>query len=108
MTATSPANQTARAGIWRRAREQLLLEDGERQVRTRTPEQQTTIAKYHRAAAQRAAVADELSDARSVVSSMVLYREAIRLFIGAAVTAHDAASQPRELLADADSAWEAL
>ena len=108
MMATSPAHPTSRAGIWRRAREQFLLEDSERQVRTRRPEQQDVVGKYHRAAAERAAVADDLSDGRSIVSSMLLYREAIRLFIAAAVAAHDDASDPRAALADADAPWQAL
>jgi hypothetical protein len=85
-----------------------LLQHSERQVRTRPPEQQALVARYHRAALERAAVAADLWDARGTVSSMLLYREAIRLFIAAAVTAHDASADPRAVLADADSPWEAL
>ena len=108
MTATSTAQQNPRAAIWRRARDRFLLEGVERQVRTRRPEQQAVVARYHRAALERAAVADDLWDARGTVSSMVLYREAIRLFIAAAVTAHDPSSDPAAVLADANSPWEAL
>ncbi len=103
------AEGTAAFGVlWRRARARFLLEDVERQVRSQRPEQQAVVEKYHRAAAQRAAVADELSDSRRVASSMLLYGEAARLFIAAAVTAHDVACDPRALLADADAPWEAL
>jgi len=108
MTAASTAQQAPRAAIWRRARDRFLLENIERQVRTRRPEQQAVVARYHRAALERAAVADDLWDARGTVSSMILYREAIRLFIAAAVTAHDPAADPQAVLADADSPWEAL
>jgi hypothetical protein len=108
MTSTPPIPQPLRAGIWRRARDRFLLEDVERQVRSRLPEQQAVVRRYHRAAARRAADADELADLRSMASSMVLYRDAVRLFIAAAVTAHDIAADPRALLADTDSPWEAL
>ena len=108
MTATSSAHPTSPAGIWRRAWDHFLLEDRERQVRARSPEQQEVVGKYYRAALERAAVADDLSDARGIVSSMLLYREAVRLFIAAVVTAHDAGADPRALLADADSPWQAL
>ena len=108
MTATTPINQPSRAGLWRRARDQFLLEDVEREVRSRRPEQQALVGSYHRAAARRAGVADDLADARSMASSMLLYRDAVRLFIAAAVTARDVAADPRALLADTDSPWEAL
>jgi len=108
MTATSTVSPPPRGAIWRRARNHFLLADREDQVRTRPPEQQAVVARYHRAAVERAAVADDLWDARGTVSSMLLYREAIRLFIAAAVTAHDASSDPRAVLADAESPWEAL
>jgi hypothetical protein len=108
MTASSTAQQTPRAAIWRRARDHFLLEGIERQVRTRRPEQQALVARYHRAALERAAVADDLWDARGTVSSMLLYREAIRLFIAAAVAAHDPSSDPGTVLADGNSPWEAL
>jgi hypothetical protein len=108
MTATSTAPQPSHAPIWRRVRDRFFLENNERQVRTRRPEQQAVVARYHRAALERAAVADDLWDARGAVSSMLLYREAIRLFIAAAATAHDASSDPRAVLADAESPWAAL
>jgi hypothetical protein len=95
-------------GIWRRARDHFLLEDVERQVRSRLPERQAMVNRYYRAAARRAAVAAELADAHSMASSMLLYRDAVRLFIAAAVTAHDVAADPGALLADANSPWEAL
>ena len=102
------ARQPSGAGIWRRARSRFLMEDVEQQVRSRSPERQDVVARYHRAAVRRTSVADELSDARSIASAMLLYRDAVRLFIVAAVTAHDTASDPRALLAEADSPWEAL
>jgi hypothetical protein len=108
MTATSPPDHLSPAGIWRRVRDHFLLESSERQVRTRSPEQQEMVAKYHRAGVERSTAADDLSGASGIVSSMLLYREAARLFIAAAVTAHDAGANPRALLADADSPWEAL
>jgi hypothetical protein len=86
----------------------FLLEDVERQVRSRRSEQQAVVGRYHRAAARRAAIAAELSDTNGIASSMLLYRDAARLFIVAAVTAHDVAADPRALLADTDSPWEAL
>ena len=108
MSETSTAPQPSRTPIWARARDHFFLGHSERQVRTRLPEQQAVVARYHRAALERAAVADDLWDARGTVSSMLLYREAIRLFIAAAVTAHDPSSDPGTVLADANSPWEAL
>ncbi len=101
------ANQSSYAGIWRRARSQFLLEDVEQQVRSRRPEQQDIVARFHRAAVRRTSVADgafrlaqhRLGDA---------YRDAARLFIVAAVAAHDVAADPRAVLADSHSPWEAL
>ncbi len=108
MRATSLANQPSRTGIWRRARDRFLLEDVEREVSSRRPEQQDVVARYHRAAALRAEAADDLFGARSSASSMILYRDAVRLFIAAAVTAHDGSADPRAVLADENSPWEAL
>lgn len=94
--------------IWRRARDRFLLEDVEREVRSRRPDQQAVVARYHRAAVRRAEAADDLFGARIGASSMLLYRDAVRLFIAAAVTAHDGGADPRAVLADENSPWEAL
>ena len=66
------------------------------------------VNRYYRAGVRRAAVAADLSDVRSMASSMLLYRDAVRLLIASAVTAHDVSADSRALLADPSSSWEAL
>ena len=102
------SDPVARAGIWRRLRDRFLLEEVEREVRARLPERQAAVNRYYRAAVRRAAVAADLSDVRSMASSMLLYRDAVRLLIASVVTAHDRNADPRAVLADPSSSWEAL
>lgn len=102
------ADHLGDASVWRRLRARFLLEEVERQVRARTPERQATVHRYYRAAVRRAAVAADLADVRSMPSSMLLYRDAVRLLIASAVTAHDQAADPRAVLTDNSSSWEAL
>ncbi len=102
------SDHLADASIWRRLRDRFLLEEVEREVRARSPERQAMVNQYYRAAVRRAAVAADLGDVSSMASSMLLYRDAVRLLIASTVTAHDQAADPRAVLADNGSSWEAL
>src|SRR5262249_43141984 len=81
--------QAAQGSFRRLVREFFLLEAEERKARALSPVQRERVQRLTEAAAARSSVADDLTDPRQLVASVVLYREVIELLLSAVIATHD-------------------